>query len=241
MTRVAAIHQPNFLPWIGYFSKMLQCDVFVLLDNVQLSRGSFTNRVRIKTRDGTPWLTVPFRHPGDAAYPDIRDVRIDYTQPWAAKHLRTLAQAYAHAEHASTYLPRLADLLTTNYASLADLNETTIAFMTESLRLECPLVRASTLNVSGRRNDLLIAICKAVGANTYLVGQGGGLTYTDEESFGAQGIAVRRQRFTHPRYRQLHGDFVPGLSALDLLLNEGAGAASVIRAAESATAGEPAS
>lgn len=231
MTKVAAIHQPNFLPWLGFFSKMAQCDVFVLLDNVQLSRGSFTNRVRIKTREGTPWLTVPFRHPGGSGYPAIRDVQVDYTQQWAGKHMRTLSQAYARADHAPIYLPRLADILARHHASLAALNDATIAFLAEELRLSCRTVRASDLDVGGNRNELLAAICRSVGADTYLVGQGGGLTYTDDDYFAANGIVVKRQQFTHPAYRQLHGDFVRGLSTLDLLLNEGPAAAAILREA----------
>jgi hypothetical protein len=228
---VAAIHQPNFLPWVGYFSKVLQSDVFVLLDNVQLSRGSFTNRVRIKAGNATPWLTIPFRHSGSARYPDICDAQIDYMQPWPAKHLRTLTQAYARAPHAPTYLPILAEILATRYSSLAALNQATIAFIAQGLAIDRRMVPASELSVGGHRNELLVSICKAVGADTYLVGQGGGLTYTDEEYFAVNGIAVRRQKFTHPTYRQLHGDFVAGLSALDLLFNEGPAAAAVLREA----------
>ncbi|MGQ0713230.1 MAG: WbqC family protein [Gemmatimonadaceae bacterium] len=228
MTRVAAIHQPNFLPWLGYFSKMAQCDVFILLDHVQLSRGSYTNRVKIKTHDGTPWLTVPFRHSGDSRYPAIRDVEIDYRQQWVVKHLRTLSQAYARAPHAASCLARLTEVLTAPHASLAALNEATIALLAEALGVDRPVVRASDLSVSGHRNELLVAICRVVGADTYLVGQGGGLTYMDDEYFAASGVTVRRQTFSHPTYQQLHGDFVPGLSALDLVLNEGPNAGAVL-------------
>jgi hypothetical protein len=237
VSRVVAIHQPNYLPWLGYFSKMAQCDVFVLLDNVQLSRGSFTNRVRIKTRDGTPWLTVPFSHPGGAAYPAIRDVQVDHRQPWSTKHLRTLSQAYARANHAAEYLPGLTEILGQPHSSLAALNEATIAFLADALGLRPVMARASEMQVAGHRNELLAAICGAVGGDSYLVGQGGGLTYTDEEYFAARGIVVRRQQFSHPTYRQLHGEFVAGLSALDLLLNEGPAAAAILREAGLGIAG----
>jgi hypothetical protein len=144
--------------------------------------------------------------------------------------MRTLTQAYARAEHAAAYLAELDLILDTRHDSLASLNEATISFLSKGLQITSETIRASTLNVAGHRNELLVRICKAVAADTYLIGQGGGLSHTDEEYFGTNGISIRRQGFSHPVYRQLHGEFAAGLSALDLLLNEGPAAAALVRA-----------
>src|SRR6266849_5030111 len=158
-----AIHQPHYLPWLGYFAKWAAADLFVFLDTVQYEKNGWQNRNRIKTRDGPRWLTAPVRARLGTA---IRDVMIDTTQPWRARHFRAIDNAYAKA------------------------------------------------------TARLVALCQAVGADTYLAGRDGAL-YLDADQFAAAGIAVETQRYEHPVYAQEHGEYAPLSSALDLLLMPG--------------------
>jgi hypothetical protein len=217
---IAAIHQPNYLPWLGYFYKICRCDVFVLLDNVQYSKNNIINRNKIKTPQGPIWLTVGVltkdRH-GQL----INEVAINNGVPWNKTHYKSLAQNYSKAAYFEKYSPYFERIYESQWLNLADLNETLIRTICQLLGFEhVRFTRASELAASGTETEHLIGICKAVGANTYLSGFGG-KKYMDEDSFEKEGIKLEYYDFKHPAYRQLWGDFTPNLSIVDLLFNEG--------------------
>jgi hypothetical protein len=217
---IAAIHQPNYLPWLGYFYKIYRCDVFVFLDNVQLPQGrSFVNRNRIKTAQNTLWLTVPCKkkdRPGQL----ISEVDIYNNIDWQKKQWRTLEHNYRKALYFSQYHDFFQDLYRREWTKIAELNEYAVEAISKIFGLNCKFIRASTLKVTGSGTELLINICKAAGADTYLSGSGGG-NYMNEDAFEKEGIKLEYHDFKHPTYRQLWGDFIPNLSIIDLLFNEG--------------------
>jgi hypothetical protein len=218
MTTVA-IHQPNYLPWSGFFTKALESDVFILLDNVQFEKGGYTNRVHIKSSQGVQWLTQPVVMRGRANQ-QIRDVQ--FADPdWRRTHLLFLRSSYGRAPHFAPYIGLLSDLLGTRDTSLAACNERLIAWAFEALEL-CPrLVRASDLiGEIADPTQRLIRLVKLVGGDTYLSGAGG-FNYQDLGQFDRAGIRVVRSRCTFPEYPQLWGSFSPGLSIVDLLFNCG--------------------
>jgi len=226
---VAAIHQPNYLPWLGYFHKIKAADIFVLLDTVDYQSGnafSVTNRTRIKGANGAVLLTVPVS--GKTVSRRIQDVRVESSTPWARKHLRSIELSYRRAPYFSPVFDVLEAVLSSPPVSLAELNSRFIVELSGYLRLNVPLVSASSLGIeSVDRNQRLIEVCKKVGATTYLSGQGG-RKYNDEVLFSQHGITVSYTRFAHPEYPQLHGDFVSGLSVIDAIFNCGTGAARLI-------------
>jgi hypothetical protein len=196
-----AIHQPQYLPWLGYFDKIDQADCFVLLDDVQFKKNEWQNRNKIKTAAGWQWLTVPVLH----RFPQrICEVRINRTDPWSRKHLQ----------------PFFEEIYAREWTLLLDLNLATIAYLAEALGIQTKLVLASSLPVPAEleATDRLIAICQAVGANTYLSGVGG-REYLDLAPFKEAGIGVLFQAFQTRLYPQRFGAFVPDLSIVDLLFN----------------------
>lgn len=224
---IVAIHQPNFLPWLGYFYKIAKCDTFVLLDNVQYTKNSFINRNKIKTPEGELWLTVPVKVKGRFGQL-IKDVEIDNIVDWRKKHLRTLEMNYKRAKFFEQVFSRLKAVYYVNdWDNLCELNIRLLEEVLSILKLEKKLVRASELNVEGESTRLLINIVKAVGGNVYLSGFGGA-KYQEEELFKQAGIALEYYDFKHPVYPQLWSDFVPNLSVIDLLFNCGSESLNII-------------
>ncbi len=234
---VVAVHQPNYLPWLGWFAKACAADVFVLLDDVQFTKGGYTNRVRVKGPSGAQWLTVPVRTRGRSRQ-DVRDVETDPTGDWAERHVKTLEQAYGRTPGWDGLGQRVTETLLAAPTLLAPLNEALARLVLDALAIEVRIVRASELGgprEPGHRG--LIEICRRLGAATYLSGEGAA-AYQTEADFGAAGIALRYSSFRHPEYPQQHGDFVAGLSAVDLLFNRPDDADRLLREAVAAGAGE---
>ncbi len=218
MTTVAVL-QPGYLPWLGFFDQLRRADVFVYYDDVQYDKHGWRNRNRIKTQNGPLWLTVPVRHGGERL-PRIHDVEIDARTPWARKHVASIRQAYAHAPFLDRYLPALEELLQPKWERLVDLDIACVDLMADWFGLRRRIERSSVLGIGGDRSERLVNICRHFGASTYVSGDAA-QTYLDVNLFERHGITVEWQRYPHPAYPQLHGAFVPHLSALDLLFNCG--------------------
>lgn len=224
-TTTVVVLQPGYLPWLGFFDQLRRADVFVYYDDVQYDKHGWRNRNRIKAQRGPQWLTVPVRHGGLGPLM-IRDVEIDGRTPWARKHVATLRQAYARAPFVERYLPPLEELLRREWERLVDLDIACAALMAEWLGIRRRIERSSALGIGGDRSERLVSICRRFGATTYVSGDAA-RSYLDVPLFEQAGIRVEWQQYVHPTYPQLHGDFVPLLSALDLLLNCGDEAASI--------------
>ncbi|MBI1947861.1 MAG: WbqC family protein [Deltaproteobacteria bacterium] len=217
--RTVAVLQPGYLPWLGFFEQLYRADVFVFYDDVQFDKHGWRNRNRIKAPTGPHWLTVPVRHAG-LDKPKLSEILVDNSRPWAKKHLGTIRQFYRDAPFLDRYLPTLEELLARRWERLVELDLAAIALLSGWLGLRRDTVRSSELGVDGGQTERLVSICDALGATRYLSGAAA-RDYLDVAQFDARGIAVEWQEYRHPVYRQLHGDFVPHLSALDLVLNYG--------------------
>jgi len=212
-----AIHQPQYLPWLGYFDKIDQADCFVLLDDVQFKKNEWQNRNKIKTAAGWQWLTVPVLH----RFPQrICEVRINRTDPWSRKHLQALTSNYSSAPFFDLHRPFFEEIYGREWTLLVDLNVAAITYLAEALGIRTKLVMASSLPVPAEleATERLVAICQAVGANTYLSGVGG-REYLDLAPFEEAGIGVLFQVFQIRPYPQRFGAFVADLSIVDLLFN----------------------
>ena len=229
--RTLAVLQPGYLPWLGFFDQMLRADVFVFYDDVQYDKHGWRNRNRIKSPDGPVWLTVPVRHSG-LDWPRINQVEIEPRSPWARKHAGTIRQHYARAPYCERYLPELEAVLTQGWQRLVDLDVAVAGCICRWLGLRRQTALASELEIGGERSERLLRLCQHFGATRYLSGSAA-RDYLDLAAFARAGITVQWQDYVHPHYPQLHGDFVPYLSTLDLLLNCGDASAGILaRAAE---------
>jgi len=221
-----AIHQPQYLPWLGHFAKLAAADCWIFLDTVQYEKNGWQNRNRIKTPRGPQWLTVPVNTSLGTL---IRDVVIDARQPWQRKHLEALRVNYARAPYFARYFGELAELLRRPWRLLADLNVEVTRFLAGALGLSRRMVRASELPpASADPTGRLLDLCRAVGADICLAGQDGA-RYMDLEQFRAGRVGVWGQEYPHPTYTQLDGDFLPFLSVVDLLLNHGESSLDILR------------
>jgi hypothetical protein len=225
---ICAIHQPQYLPWLGYFSKLDAADVFVIYDDTQYKHDEWQNRNRIKSptaKDGWQWLTVPVHRSRDAL---IRDIQIDNTRRWAAKHINALSTNYGRAPFHKQYSAELTSVLENRWESLAELNVAVVNLLAGWLGIETRMLRSSELDYRGRSTDALVSMCRAAGADVYLSGPGG-RGYLETDKFDAAGLALQCHDFDCPAYPQQFGDFVPGLSAVDAVFNCGPGATTVMR------------
>lgn len=217
-----AAHQPNYLPYIGFFQKAASCDCFAIWDSVQfVKRGAFgwINRNKIKTKDGWMWLTVPVLTKGKYKQL-IMDTRINNDLPWQRKHWRSICLNYEKAPYFGKYSGFFEELYKKKWDKLAELNVAAIDYIIKALGIKTRIIKCSDFLLNSRGTDLIIDMCKKTGADTFLSGKHG-KDYLDEESFKKNNIKLAYQNFKHPRYRQLYGPFVENLSVIDLLFNEG--------------------
>ena len=217
---LVAVHQPNFLPWPGFFHKWLISDAMILLDTVQYEKNEWQNRNRIKTAQGAQWVTVPVRY----RYPQrIRDVEIA-DQRWPRKACRGVEQAYAKAPFLADVWPHIRALLEQRWTHLAQLNTALIRCVGSMLGCRAPLYLASEMGVDEHDpSERLIALCRQLDGDGYLSGREG-RNYLDAGAFARSGIRLYFQQVEAPVYPQLHGAFAPYLSVLDMLLNTGSDA-----------------
>ena len=221
---IVGIHQPHFLPWLGYLHRMAQVDAFVLLDHVQFERRNYQNRTMIRMNDEPRWLTVPVlqRSQKERIVDKEVDNRLEGPKWWSSAHFLTLRHAYRQAAFFDTYAPPLRQLFETRYARLVDLNQATLDLLREAFGIRTPLLKSSELGVEGARGDLILNICRAVGADTLLAGMGGSRGYLDAAAFARAGVRIEYHDFKHPEYAQCgEAPFVKGLSAIDMLFNCG--------------------
>ncbi len=214
---VVAAHQAQFLPYLGFFNKMKNCDMFVLLDDVQFVKNEWHNRNRIRTKYGWQWLTVPVIHNFGQL---IKDVKINNKTKWRHKHLQAFITNYSKAKHFEDYIGFLKETYEKEWTKLIDINLHFIFFIANELEIKTPIVFSSELGIKPTRTQRLIDICKKLGADTYLSG-GGGYYYLVFSLFRQARIRLKFQNYVYPRYTQQYEGFVPYLSAIDLILNYG--------------------
>ena len=223
---IAAIHQPQYLPWLGYFDKMDQADAFCYLDNVQYKKNEWQNRNRLKTAQGPQWITVPVRY----RFPQkITEVVVNKSVNWQRKHIQALLTNYQKSTFYHDYFPIFESALHHNFNSIADVNIHMITLVREILGInDKPVVRASELNLREDPTGRLVDICEHFGCDTYLAGQDGA-NYMDLKQFEAAGIKVITQQFKHPQYPQCFGDFLSHMSVIDLIFNCGPESLAILR------------
>jgi hypothetical protein len=212
-----AIHQPNFLPWMGYFYKMANSDIFVFLDDVQYEKNSVGNRNKIKTPKGPVWITLPVKK--FSFQPINKTELINFSQE-RKRIIKTLKLNYQRTKYFDFILPELENILLKDWQYLAELNIELIKLLRIKIGIKTKLEIISNYNILGERTDLLINICKSFNADTYLSGEGG-RSYQDEEKFKMAKINLEYSNFIHPIYSQRWGKFIPNLSIIDLLFNCG--------------------
>ena len=223
MPVTVAIHQPNFFPWLGYFDKIVRVDQFIFLDHVQLQKnvGSWTNRVPIFVSGEKKWVTASIKR-NFSGTKKINEIQIQLDDNWKRKFIKTLKYSYGKCVFFKQVMNLIEPLILFNEQNLSKYNVHCIKNILESLEIKTSHLKLSSdLNQRGSSTNLLINLTKSVGGNSYLCG-GGAKGYQDDNLFETNGIELIYQNFNHPVYNQLNREeFVPGLSIIDCLMNNG--------------------
>jgi hypothetical protein len=197
---------------------------------VQFERANYQNRTLYRMEGETRWLTVPVVQRSQKER--ILDKQVDQREPARRKWgdpFATLRHAYREARHFGLYAEPLRKLLGTRWEKLVDIDQASLDFLREAFGIRTPLLRSSQLDVRGAKSELILEICRALGAKTLLAGMGGSRSYLDPAHFERHGIAIAWHGFRHPVYPQCGPQaFTPGLSALDLLFHCGPDSRSVL-------------
>ena len=224
-----AIHQPNYLPWLGFFNKVSMADVYVILDSVQYEKGGFSNRNKIRTLDydtGWKWLTVPVKKGGSNNL--LKDVEIDNNQQWKKKTCINININYNKAPFFDEYYDILQDIYNKDLDNLCKLNVNIIYELFKIFKINPKIIYSSEMNIEEKKSNLILEICKKLNATTYISGISG-KNYLDIESFKTAGIDIIFQEYKHPVYRQVYQPFIPNMSAIDLLFNHGLESENIIK------------
>jgi hypothetical protein len=226
MTTVV-ISQPFLFPWVGLFEQIRLADVFVHYDDVDFSKGSFVNRVQIKTARGPQWLSVPLagKHLGDK----ILDLQSDDSSHWRQRHLDDLARYYAQAPYLGEMLQLATSIYRGDQGKLVELLIDALMAVKAyfSIGESTQFYRSSQIPVRGRSSQRVLDVVRHFGGDVYVTGHGA-KNYLDHEAFEAAGVTVRYMEYERRAYPQLHGSFDPHVSILDLIANCGQAGRNVI-------------
>lgn len=216
---IVSIHQPNYLPWLGYFYKIVHSDKFVILDTVQYVKGTVANRNKIKGINGEEiLLSVPVKL-SEGAYQKYNEIAIDYSHKWVNKHLNLIRNSYQKAPYFKAIFPEFEKILNVKYEHIAQLNVAIINWVINSLQIETKIYLASGFETDfGTSNYQNINICKHVNGDKYLSGHGA-KKYNDPELYDSNGIDLVYSDYIAQDYNQINGTFLANLSILDVLMN----------------------
>src|SRR3990167_7839543 len=204
MGKTVAIMQPTYLPWAGYFDLMDQSDLFIFLDTVQFEKCSWQKRNKIKTSSGETWLTIPVKRSG--LQQKLIEIEITRLSQFQKKHLRTLEYAYKKAPYYDQYMPALKEILQKGHQYLTELTIEICLWIRAMLGIETEIIRSSNLKSSGSNVDLVIALCKEVGAQRYYSPKGAATYIGENNAFLDNNIVLIYQNYRPVPYQQLHGD-----------------------------------
>ena len=216
--KTVVVSQPMFLPWIGIFEQVSIADLFVHYDDVQFPQGrSFSSRVQVKAEQGCRWLTVPVRRDGKQL---IKNVRIDQSKDWKKSHLGVFHECYRRAEFADLAMALVESIYNCDCDYLSEFCILGIEKIANLLRLNCKFKLSSSYNITSSSSQKLLEIVREERGDTYVTGHGA-KNYLDHELFESCGIDIEYMDYVLKEYTQLHGNFTPYVSIIDLIANVG--------------------
>lgn len=224
---IVSIHQPGYLPWHGLFHRLALSDLHIFFDTAQFEKNGFNNRVKIRTAQGEQWLTVPILVKGRFGSNPIKEAQVNPTVAWRENHWKTLNLSYGRAAYFSEHIPFFREFYARPWTHLGPLNMHALTYLARALGINCEFVRASELAVNGEKSELVLNLCRAVGATTYISGVNG-RDYLDRRAFAEAGIDLRFQAYKEPHYQQFREGFRPYMSVMDLLFHHGPAARDIM-------------
>lgn len=216
-----AVHQPNYLPYLGFFDKMDKADIFVIYDDAQFTKEDFHHRNKIRISNGWKWLTVPvYKQKFPISKIRIRNELLTKGQKWNTTHLAMLMENYKRSPKLSSYESEIESIYTSEYEYLLDLNMALINFLMKSFGISTKIVFSSEFDLKTKSTEKLVDMVESLDGDVYLSGIGG-KDYLDISLFNRKDILVEYQEFRHPVYNQCYERFEPNMSSIDALFNVG--------------------
>jgi hypothetical protein len=219
---IVGIHQPNYLPYLGFFDKMAKSDLVVIYDDAQFEKGDFQHRNRIRIYHGWKWLTVPV----EKRHIPINEIRIKNEVAtwkgvkWSDAHFKDIRDNYKDTPYYSTYEGEIKMIYEKRYDKLVELNMELIIFLKKAFDIDVEIVFSREFGFTSKSTERLVEIVEAVDGDRYLSGPKG-RDYLDVSLFEKKGLKVEFQDFKHPVYKQRYEGFVPNMAAIDALFNAG--------------------
>lgn len=214
------ISQPMFFPWVGMFEQIKCSDIFINYNDVKFSKGSLTNRVKIKAKGGDSWLTVPIVH--HALDQKINKMEISNHFDWQKKHIELLKKSYQDAPYYSEMLALVDKVYSRDYTTIDEVSHASVLAVCEYFDLiaDTEFVDIDDLSISGKGSKRVLDIVESLDGTDYITGHGA-KNYLNHESFEESGISVLYMNYLKLKYEQLYGDFTPFVSILDLIAMKG--------------------
>lgn len=213
---------------MGFFKKIQSSDLFVFLDDVQYEKNWVQNRNKIRTSDGSMWLTVPVNASIDSL---LKDIKIENTTNWRTKHKKSIQINYSKTVYFKDFWPSLEQIYEKNYDLLIDIDMEIIKLLMKELQIKTKTIFSSELGISDKGSNRILNICKKLGADVYLSGILGS-DYLNLKNFEENNIKVQFQNFQHPVYEQYYKPFLPNMASIDLIFNEGKNAPKILQDAK---------
>lgn len=219
---IVGIHQPNYLPYLGFFDKMMKADLFVIYDDAQFEKGEFQHRNRIRIYHGWKWLTVPV----EKKQVPINQIRIKNEVTtwkgvkWADAHFKDICDNYKDTSYYIEYEKEIKEIYEKRYDRLVELNMELINFLKDAFDIDTEIAYSSDLGFTSKSTERLAEMVEALGGDVYLSGPKG-RDYLDVSLFEKKEIKVEFQDFKHPVYKQRYEEFIPNMAAIDALFNTG--------------------
>jgi hypothetical protein len=216
---ICTVHQPNYLPYLGFFEKAFKSDIFILYDTTQFKKNDWQNRNKICVTNGWQWISVPVLHNfGQKIY----DVKIKDPKKSLLKNWRSLQVTYSRAPYFKQFAGSFEEIYNSEIEMLSELNCRIIIKTAENLGLKTKFVKSSELpSINTTSTQALIDLTKLVDADTYISG-GEGINYLDMDLWNSTGLKIMFQKYHHPSYKQFNNpEFQSYMNILDLLFNCG--------------------
>lgn len=215
------IHQPNYLPYLGFFDKVDKSDVFVIYDDAQFTKSDFQHRNKIRIYHGWRWLTVPV----DKKRVPLKEIKIrnDFIikdNYWFDDHFQAISDNYKASKYFYRYEGVLQKIYSGEHDYLLDFNMELINMITNEMDAKKKIIMSSEFGFTSTGTERIIDIVEALGGDTYLSGLGGH-SYLETKLFDKHNIKLEFQDFHHPEYHQCHENFEMNMASIDALFNLG--------------------
>lgn len=232
MGKLVTIHQPNYAPWIGLFSKIYQTNIFIIADSFMIGDSSFVHRNKIRVNTGWMYLTIPLSH--DTRGFPINKIPLPVDITWRQQHWKAICANYTKTPYFKDHKDFFENLYLKDMQYIGQLNIEIILYLLKSLNINAEIFKASDiiLDQNLRKTDMILSLLENVGADTYLSGPSG-RNYLEYEKFPQHKINLKIFNFQHPVYQQRYPGFEPNMSAIDLLFNMGPESIEIVKKAGS--------